>query len=237
MRKMRMMERCKIVWLIFLSFMKIGPVTFGGGYAMIPLIEKEVVERRKWVKTKDIADIFAISESVPGAIAINSATFIGYRLGGVPGAIAAMVGVMLPTFIIVILLSVFFLQVQDHPKIEAAFVSIKATIVALITYAAIKIGKTAIIDRTTLVLTIAAFALMFFTPIHPVLIIVGGGIAGIAIVLLRTRMGLNTKLDHSEGAKAQAEGNRNASTDSKERDAGRDVERFNFPGYFYGDGI
>lgn len=231
MHAWRMMERWKLLWQIFISFMKIGPVTFGGGYAMIPLIEKEVVEKRKWVKTKDITDIFAVSESVPGAIAINSATFIGYRLGGVPGAIAAMTGVMLPTFVIVILLCVFFLQVQDHPKIEAAFVSIKATIVALITYAAFKIGKTAIIDRTTLMLTLITFVLMFFTPIHPVLLIVGGGFAGIVIVAVRTKLGFKTKLEHNDQTEKRKPKDESSESDHDE------VDRFNYPGYFYGDGI
>src|SRR5690554_6291650 len=104
---------------IFITFLKISPVTFGGGYAMIPLIEKEVVDKRGWMKTQEIADIFAVAESVPGAIAINSATFIGFRLAGILGAVVAMIGVLLPTFLIVMMLSIFFLQVQDHPKVEA----------------------------------------------------------------------------------------------------------------------
>lgn len=133
----------KLLLQIFLTFFKIGPMTFGGGYAMIPLIEREVVKRRGWISTRDIADIFAVTESIPGAIAINSATFIGYRLAGARGAIVAMIGVLLPTFCIVVLLSLFFLQVQNHPKVEATFVSIRATIVALITYAAYKIGRIA----------------------------------------------------------------------------------------------
>jgi chromate transporter len=185
----------KLLIDIFITFLKIGPVTFGGGYAMIPLIEREVVERRRWFQTKDITDIFAVAESVPGAIAINSATFIGYRKAGVPGAVVAMVGVLLPTFVIVVLMSVFFLKVQDHPKVEAAFVSIRATIVALITYAAYKIGKTAIIDRTTLGLTILTAIVLFFTHIHPILLIIGGGALGIVIVMIRGKLGMETKLE------------------------------------------
>ncbi|MGG1639038.1 chromate transporter [Paenibacillus sp. NRS-1760] len=77
-----------VLWTIFLTFLKIGPVTFGGGYAMIPVIEREVVEKRKWLETRDIADIFAVAESIPGAIGINSATFIGYRVAGIRGALA-----------------------------------------------------------------------------------------------------------------------------------------------------
>ncbi|MFD2670319.1 chromate transporter [Marinicrinis sediminis] len=185
---------------IFMTFLKIGPVTFGGGYAMIPLIEKEVVERRGWVKTKDITDIFAVAESVPGAIAINSATFIGYRLAGVSGAIAAMIGVMLPTFFIVVLLSLFFLQVQDHPKVEAAFVAIRATIVALITYAAIKIGKTAAVDKTTVALIGLTVGIMYFVHIHPVLLIIGGGLTGIGIIALKQKLGMKVDLEQEDNA-------------------------------------
>ncbi|WP_078549543.1 chromate transporter [Litchfieldia alkalitelluris] len=191
----------KLLVQIFITFFKIGPVTFGGGYAMIPLIEREVVEKRRWVKTEDVTDIFAVAESVPGAIAINSATFIGYRLAGVAGAIVAMTGVLLPTFFIVVMLSLFFLQVQDNPKVEAAFVSIRATIVALITYAAIKIGKTAIVDKTTVALIAITVAVLFFIHIHPVLIIISGGIIGIGIISLKKKLGISIKLEKEETVK------------------------------------
>ncbi len=191
----------KLLAQIFMTFFKIGPVTFGGGYAMIPLIEREVVEKRGWVKTQEVTDIFAVAESVPGAIAINSATFIGYRLAGVAGAIAAMTGVLLPTFFIVVLLSLFFLQVQDNPKVEAAFVAIRATIVALITYAAIKIGKTAVIDKTTVALIAITVAVMYFVHIHPVLLIIGGGLIGIGIIAIKKKLGMHIQLEKEEKMK------------------------------------
>jgi chromate transporter len=195
----------KLIAQIFVTFLKIGPVTFGGGYAMIPLIEREVVVNRKWITTKDIANIFAVSESIPGAIAINSSTFIGYRVAGPLGALVALIGVLLPTFCIVILLSIFFLQFQDHPKIEAAFVSIRATIVALITYAAYKIGRTALIDVTTLLLILITVLTMVFWHIHPIAIILGGALAGMAIVYLKLRLGMKTKLDHEDVPTYQTE--------------------------------
>lgn len=206
-------SRLKLLMSIFITFFKIGPVTFGGGYAMIPLIEKEVVEKRRWLKTKDIADVFAVAESVPGAIAINSATFIGYRLAGVAGAIAALAGVLLPSFIIVVLLSLIFLQVKDHPKIEAAFVAIRASIVALIVYAAIKIGRTAAIDLTTVLLIAATVGILLFVHIHPALIIVGGGLAGIVIIAAKRKLGMRVKLDKDE------------------------TQRFKYSDYYIGDGI
>ncbi|MDP5274820.1 chromate transporter [Chengkuizengella axinellae] len=206
-------NKMKLIAQIFITFLKIGPVTFGGGYAMIPLIEREVVERRKWVKTQDITDIFAVAESVPGAIAINTATFIGYRLAGIPGAIAAMAGVMLPTFMIVIVLSIFFLRVQNHPKVEAAFIAIRATIVALITYAAIKIGKISIIDKSTVVLAILTVVTMYFVHIHPIALILFGGIIGIGIILIKQKRGKRIHFEKEE------------------------QQRYKYTDYYIGDGI
>ncbi len=187
-----------LVGQLFWSFFKIGPVTFGGGYAMIPLIEREVVQRRAWVRHQDVADIFAVSESIPGAIAINSATFIGYRIAGLRGALAALAGIVLPTFLIVLLLSMMYLQVQDDPNIEAAFQGIRATIVALIVYAGIKIGRTAILDKTTFIIAIATVAILLFLHVHPALVIASGGLAGIGLVKLKQYLGFVVKLDKDE---------------------------------------
>ncbi|WP_138419899.1 chromate transporter [Aquibacillus sediminis] len=188
----------KFIVQIFLTFLKIGPVTFGGGYAMIPMIEREVVERKKWVKTKDVTEVFAVAESVPGAIAINSATFIGYRLAKVKGAVAAMFGVLLPTFLIVVVLSILFLFIQDNPIIESAFVGIRAAIVALIAYAAYKIGLTAVYDKTTLVIAGITAGILLVLHVHPVFIIFSGIVVGITVVKIRDWMGITTKLEKGE---------------------------------------
>ncbi|WP_281890541.1 chromate transporter [Paenibacillus sp. YYML68] len=188
-------ERWGRIPSIFLCFLRIGPVTFGGGYAMIPLIEKEVVDKRKWLETKEVADVFAVAESIPGAIAINSATFIGYRLAGPLGAIAAMAGVLLPTFLIVLLLSVFFMEVHDHPKIEAAFQGIRAAIVALICYAGYKIGKTAVLDKMTFGVVLVTLGILFLPHIHPALMILSGFLIGPILVAIRTRLGMKTTLE------------------------------------------
>jgi chromate transporter len=189
-----MKEETKKLFQIFLTFLKIGPVTFGGGYAMIPLIEREVVDKKKWVSHEDVTDVFAIAESIPGAIAINSSTFIGYRIGGVRGAIAALLGVFLPTFLIVVILSIVFLQIQNNPKIEAAFQAIRASIVALIVYAGYMIGKTAIIDKTTLVIAFGSMALLFFLHLHPILIIFSGIILGLLLVNFKRKLGYSVKI-------------------------------------------
>ncbi|MBO8171203.1 MAG: chromate transporter [Bacillaceae bacterium] len=177
--------RMKMVFEIFWAFFKISPLTFGGGYVMIPLLERELVERKKWVKPEEIADLFAVSESVPGSIAVNSGTFIGYRLAGIPGAIAAMTGAVLPTFMIILTLSILFVGFKDHPTVQAAFQGIRPTIVALIIVAGIKIGKTAVIDRTTLVLVAITTSVMLFSHIHPIATILSGAVAGIVLMQIK----------------------------------------------------
>jgi chromate transporter len=179
---------------IFWTFFKIGPVTFGGGFAMIPLIEKEVVDKKNWLKSEDVTDIFALAQSVPGAVAINSATFIGKRIGGIRGAIAAMLGVSLPTFLIVLTLGILYSLFQNNPKVAAAFLSIRASIVALIVYAAIKTGKTAIVDKFTLGLFVVGIPVLFF--IHPILAILGGALAGIIILTnIKEKLGYKVQFD------------------------------------------
>lgn len=187
----------KLIFQIFFSFLKIGPTTFGGGYAMIPMIEREVVDKKKWVKSSDIAEVFAIAESIPGAIAINSATFIGYRLAGVRGAIAAMLGVLLPTFFIVVSLSILFIYIKENTYVEAAFTGIRAAIVALIAFAAYKIGKTAVYDKTTWLISGITVIVLLFLNFHPVLVIFVGMFIGIVIVRIRDLLGVMTKLDNN----------------------------------------
>lgn len=180
---------------IFLTFFKIAPTTFGGGYAMIPMIEREVVIKKKWVESEDIADVFAIAESIPGAIAINSATFIGFQVGGRRGAVAALLGMLLPTFLIVILLSILFLYLQGNSMVEAAFQGVRPTIVALITYAGYKIGKTAIYDKTTIIAMIVTVISLFFFQIHPVFIILLGIVAGILFIKIKEALGIAVEFE------------------------------------------
>ena len=188
-----MKEEWKIFFQLFWTFFKMGPVTFGGGYAMIPLIEKEVVEKRKWLKSEEVTDVFALSQTVPGAVAINSATFIGKRIGGIKGAIAAMLGISLPTFFIVLALGILYFFFQDNPKVEAAFLAIRASVVALIAYAAIKTGKTAITDKSTLGIMIVGVPLLFV--IHPIFVILLGALTGIVCRFVKRKLGYNMKLE------------------------------------------
>ncbi|WP_248927460.1 chromate transporter [Paenibacillus hamazuiensis] len=193
----------KLLFGIFWSFFKISPVTFGGGYAMIPFIEREVVERRGWIRSKDIADVFAVSESVPGAIALNSATFVGYRIAGIPGAIAALCGVLFPAFLIVTGLCIAFIEFQDHPKVMAAFKGIRAATVALIVYAGFKIARTAVVDKTTLLTVALTVLLMLWSHLNPILLIMLGAVLGIVFVRIKIKLGYEVPIEKEEEEEAK----------------------------------
>lgn len=172
---------------LFWSFFKMGPVTFGGGYAMIPVFHQEVVEKRGWLEEEEVTDLFAIAQSTPGAVGVNASTFVGYRIAGIPGAVAALIGVLLPTFLIVLALCVTFLMVRDQPKIKAAFLGIRPAVVAMIVYAGIRVGRTAVKDATTLLVAAGVLALLIATGINPVFALLLGMALGIVIVPLRLR--------------------------------------------------
>ena len=127
-----MKNKWKTLWQVFATFFKIGAFTFGGGYAMIPLIQRETVDNHKWVTEDDILEIIAIAESTPGPIAINSATFVGYRTCGVLGSVAATLGVVLPSFAIIFALSFVLRQFQELKAVQYAFNGIRAGVMALL---------------------------------------------------------------------------------------------------------
>jgi chromate transporter len=176
-----MKSQLKLLIEIFITFFKIGSFTFGGGYAMIPLIEKEVVENKKWVTPEEVVDVFAVAQSMPGAIAINSSTFIGYKISGKKGAIVATLGVILPSFLIITLIAIFFSKFQNAPAVEAVFSGIRPAIVGLISFAAVKVSKTSIVDRTGLILALLSIFLVVIFDVQPIFIILGGAAIGLAI--------------------------------------------------------
>ena len=137
------MERSKgaLCLKLFLKFLKIGAFTFGGGYAMIPLIRREIALREGWIEDKDILDILAVSESTPGPIAVNTATFVGYRVAGPLGAACATVGVVLPSFVIIFALSFVLRQFEDFPAVRYAFWGIRVAVVALVLSALVSISE------------------------------------------------------------------------------------------------
>jgi chromate transporter len=174
-------DKPRLLWGLFITFFKISPVSFGGGYAMIPLLERAVTVDKKWIDKKDITDVLIMAQTVPGSIAVNTATFIGFRIAGVMGAIVGTLGIIMPTFIIIILLAALFLNFQHNPFVQAAFMGIRPAIVALIVYAAITIGRTAIYNNATRIIAIGSLLCFLFIPIHPIFILILGGITGILL--------------------------------------------------------
>ena len=174
---------------LFLSTAKIGAVSFGGDYAMIPIMEKEFVSGRKWIASEDILDIFAIAQSVPGVIALNTCTFVGYRVAGLLGAIAAAVGVSTPSFFIIIGLSTIYLQFQSNMLVNAASMGIRACVVALVCSAVIKMGTTAIKDYFGWVVALAGFAAIVALGFAAVWVIIAAGVVGWIYSIGKARIG------------------------------------------------
>ncbi len=165
---------------LFLTYLKIGLFTFGGGYAMIPLMKRELVDNRKWITEDDILDIFAVSETTPGPVAINSATFIGYKLKGFWGAFTATFGIVLPSFVIIVLISLIFDAFMSNRIIQYAFWGIRAGVLALIFNAFIMMFKKCPRHWLAYTIAAAAFILVAFLHINAIIVIIGSALLGLS---------------------------------------------------------
>jgi chromate transporter len=169
----------KLCLRLFLTFLKIGAFTFGGGYAMIPLISRETVEKNKWIRESDILDIIAIAESTPGPIAVNSATFVGYRIAGFWGALFSTVGVILPSFVIIYAVSFVLRQFEELNAVRYAFNGIRAGVLALLIKALISMYMQCPKSLMTYIIMGASFAAAVFFDINVLWIILCCAIVGI----------------------------------------------------------
>lgn len=185
---------------LFLSFLKIGAFTFGGGYAMIPLIQNEAIEKKHWINDEEMIDIIAIAESTPGPIAINSATFVGYKVCGFWGSVAATTGVVLPSLIIISIIALFFENFLEFAIIDAAFKGIRAGVAVLILNAGLKMFKSLKKSLVGYILMIAALVLSFFIEFRfmSLSLIAFGAIVG---VLVQVDKNPKAKEDTNEGEK------------------------------------
>lgn len=164
---------------LFLSFLKIGAFTFGGGYAMMPIMQKEVVEKKKWATDDDILKLLVISESTPGVLAVNSATFIGYKVAGFWGSTLATIGVVLPSFIIISIISLFLTQFQSITLVSYAFLGIRAGVAILIFNAAMKLSKKIPKNIFSYVIIIISFLIAYLTSFNIIFIMIIGAFLGI----------------------------------------------------------
>ncbi len=172
---------------LFITFFKIGAFTFGGGYAMIPLIQKEIVENKKWITDDDILEIIAIAESTPGPIAINSATFVGYRVCGVLGSTFATFGVVLPSFVIILLISYVLRQFQDIQAVQFAFNGIRAGVLALLIKALFTMYKKSPKGLCAYIVMAGAFIVTAFFDINVLFVIIGCALFGLITSLMMQR--------------------------------------------------
>lgn len=183
------MKKLKSALLLFINFFKIGLFTFGGGYAMIAVIERELVERKKWIEHEEYLDVIAIAESTPGPLAINSATYIGYKVCGVLGSVFATLGVVLPSFIIIFTISLFFDAFLSLEYVQYAFYGIQACVAFLILSAGIKMFKH--LKRTALNVILFTFTVtamlvlsLFAKEFSSIFYILIGGVVGLSVYLI-----------------------------------------------------
>ena len=173
------MKKASLLWQVFLTFFKIGAFTFGGGYAMVPLIQREASEKHGWVSDEDILDIVAIAESTPGPIAINSATFVGYRACGIPGSVCATLGVVLPSFLIILTISGILREFQENVYVQYAFRGIRCGVLALILKAMWGMYKKCKKNIPAYIVMVAAFVLVAFVKVPVFWVIAGCAVFGV----------------------------------------------------------
>ena len=172
---------------LFLTFFKIGAFTFGGGYAMLPLIQREIVEKRKWITNDDILEVVAIAESTPGPIAVNSATFVGYRTGGFSGALLATLGVVLPSFTVILAISFVLREFESLKAVQYAFSGIRAGVLALVLKALWSMYKQSPKNAVSYALMAIAFVLVAFLGADVLPVIIGCAAVGLIVTLYAGR--------------------------------------------------
>lgn len=162
----------------FLSFFRIGLFTLGGGYAMIPVIQKEVVERRGWMTEAEFLDVLAVAQSCPGVMAINISVFVGYRLRKLPGALCTCLGTALPSFLIILMIAMFFHSFKDNRAVAAIFRGIRPAVVALIAVPTFRLAKSAKVTRHTVWIPIVSALAIWALGVSPILVIVLAALGG-----------------------------------------------------------
>ena len=163
---------------LFWTFCKIGALTFGGGYAMLPLIQREIVENKKWSTEKEILDYYAVGQCTPGVIAVNTATFIGYKLKGIIGGIVATLGVIFPSIVIILIIATFLQNFADLAIVQSAFAGIRVAVVALIITTVVKLIKSSIKDYLGVIIAIIAFVISAFIGLSPVYVVIAAALTG-----------------------------------------------------------
>lgn len=166
-----MEQGIRLYWKLFWTFLKIGTFTLGGGYAMIPLIQREIVDKEHWIEEEEFLNMLALAQSAPGVMAVNTAIFIGYKIRGWRGVVCATLGSILPSFVIILLIASVFIQYKELPTVEAVFKGIRPAVVALIAAPLYNMAKSAKISWMTAVIPIATALILWLLPLSPIWII------------------------------------------------------------------
>lgn len=173
-----------IIIQIFFSFLKIGAFSFGGGYAMLPVIQREIVESHKWISAKQFIDIIGISQMTPGPIAINSATFVGFKVSGIPGSIAATIGVITFSFILVSIANHYILKFKESNIMKSALAGMRPAMIGLIISVFFSLGRESYNDIKSVIIGIITLGLLLSNKLNPILVIIISGILGIVFYSL-----------------------------------------------------
>lgn len=173
--------RMKELVKLFLAFAKIGAVTFGGGYAMLPILQRDIVEKNGWATEEELVDYFAIGQCTPGVIAVNTATFIGYKQKGILGGIVATLGVVFPSLVIISVIAAFITNYADIPAVKYAFNGIRVCVCVLILNAVMKLGKSSLVDKWTYGIFAAVLILSLFFDVSAAVLVIASGVAGYVI--------------------------------------------------------
>ncbi len=169
---------------LYITFFKLGAITFGGGYAMMPVLERELVQKKKWITSEDILDYYAISQVTPGIIAVNVSTFVGFNRRGVAGGAIATAGIVTPSIIIITCIALFISNFESIVIVQKALAGINVAVTALLTYAVVNFAKKSIKKWWGILFYAAAFIAIFFYKVPSVCVIIFAAIAGIVIGLL-----------------------------------------------------
>lgn len=182
-----MKEKFKQLWQLFVTFAIVGVTTFGGGYAMLPALQREVVDKRKWANDEEVMDWYAIGQCTPGVIAVNTATFVGQKQAGVIGGIFATLGVVFPSLVIITIIAAFIQNFAHLAVVQKAFAGIRVCVCVLILNAVVKLWKKSVVDWKTLVIFAAVFAGSVFLSVSPVVYVVIAALAGIVVKELEAK--------------------------------------------------
>ena len=166
---------------LFLLFARVSAITIGGGYVMFPILQRELVDSKDWITDEELVDYYALGQAVPGIIAINAATLIGYRKRGIPGAVVSAAGMAAPSLLAILAISMFFVQWLDNPWVQKAFGGIRAAVVAMIVMAVWNIGKTSVTSPAKAAIAVGAFLAIAGLRGSPILVIVSGALLGLLL--------------------------------------------------------